>query len=276
MRVALCQMTSSDSPEDNAAMAAEQVRGAAASGADLVCTPEVTNCVSQSRTRQQEVLTPQEDDATLAALGQVAADYGVWVSVGSVALKTGDSDGRFANRSVLLDPKGAIAAQYDKLHMFDVKVSETESYNESAGYRPGSAAFLADTPLGKIGLTICYDIRFPYLYRALAKAGAEVIPVPSAFSPVTGAAHWQALLTARAIETGCFIIAAAQTGRHEAQAGRPRGTYGHSMVISPWGETRLDAGTRPGVHMVEIDLGEVAEARRRIPSLTHDAAFEGP
>ena len=276
MRVALCQMTSSDGPVANAARAAEVVRNAAVSGAKLICTPEVTNCVSQSRAHQEAVLTSQDDDATLAALQDVARAHSVWVSLGSVALKTVDADGRFANRSFLIAPDGSIAAQYDKLHMFDVTVSESESYRESAAFRPGNRAVMAETPLGKIGLTICYDIRFPHLYRRLAQAGAEIILVPSAFSPVTGAAHWRSLLRARAIETGSFIIAAAQTGRHDATEGRPRGTHGHSMVVSPWGEVRLDAGTQPGVHLVEIDPAEVAEARRRIPSLTHDAAFEGP
>ncbi len=276
MRVALCQMTSSDDPDANAARAAEVVRNAAVSGAELICTPEVTNCVSQSRARQESVLTTQDEDATLARLRDVAHAHSVWVSLGSVALKTDDPDGRYANRSVLIAPDGGIAAQYDKLHMFDVTVSDTESYRESAAFRPGDRAVMAETELGKIGLTICYDIRFAHLYRRLAQAGAEILLVPSAFSPVTGAAHWQSLLRARAIETGAFVIAAAQTGRHEAVEGRPRGTYGHSMVISPWGEVRLDAGTHPGVHMVEIDLSEVAEARRRIPSLTHDTAFEGP
>ena len=276
MRVALCQMTSSDDPVANAARAAEVVRNAAVSGAKLICTPEVTNCVSQSRAHQEAVLTSQDDDATLAALQDVARAHSVWVSLGSVALKTVDADGRFANRSFLIAPDGSIAAQYDKLHMFDVTVSESESYRESAAFRPGNRAVMAETPLGKIGLTICYDIRFAHLYRRLAQAGAEIILVPSAFSPVTGAAHWRSLLRARAIETGSFIIAAAQTGRHDATEGRPRGTHGHSMVVSPWGEVRLDAGTHPGVHLVEIDLAEVAEARRRIPSLTHDAAFEGP
>ena len=276
MRVALCQMTSSDGPVANAARAAEVVRNAAVSGAKLICTPEVTNCVSQSRAHQEAVLTSQDDDATLAALQDVARAHSVWVSLGSVALKTVDADGRFANRSFLIAPDGSIAAQYDKLHMFDVTVSESESYRESAAFRPGNRAVMAETPLGKIGLTICYDIRFAHLYRRLAQAGAEIILVPSAFSPVTGAAHWRSLLRARAIETGSFIIAAAQTGRHDATEGRPRGTHGHSMVVSPWGEVRLDAGTQPGVHLVEIDPAEVAEARRRIPSLTHDAAFEGP
>ncbi len=276
MKVALCQMTSSDVPADNARAAAACVSEAAAKGADLVCTPEVTNCVSQSRSRQTEVLRREEEDETLSAVRDAAVSSGVWVALGSVAVKTEDPDGRFANRSLLISPEGQVAARYDKMHMFDVTVSETESYRESAGYRPGARAALAETPFARIGLTVCYDLRFPYLYRTLAKAGAEVILVPSAFSPVTGAAHWEPLLRARAIETGCYVVAAAQTREHPATSGKPRSTYGHSMVVAPWGEVLLDAGTDPGLHLVDIDLTAVAESRRRIPSLTHDVAFEGP
>lgn len=276
MKVALCQMTSSDDPSENAAATEAALREAGQGGAALICTPEVTNCVSQSRTRQEAVLATEKADETLARARRTAAELGVWVSLGSLALKVDDDDPRFVNRSLLIDQEGAVAARYDKLHMFDVTVSDTETYHESAGFRPGNRAVLAQTPLGVIGLTVCYDLRFARLYRALAQAGAEVILVPSAFSPVTGAAHWESLLRARAIETGCFIVAAAQTGRHSAAEGRPRGTYGHSFVVSPWGEVRLDAGTAPGIHYAELDLGEVAEARRRIPSLTHDADFSGP
>ena len=276
MKVALCQMTSSDVPADNARAAAEAVAEAVSRGADLVCTPEVTNCVSQSRSRQQEVLRPEAENETLAALREAAVSGGVWVALGSIAVRTDDPDGRFANRSLLISPVGEIAARYDKMHMFDVTVSETESYRESAGYRPGTRAALAETPLGRIGLTVCYDLRFPYLYRTLAQAGAEIVLIPSAFSPVTGAAHWEPLMRARAIETGCYVVAAAQTGDHPVTEGKPRSTYGHSMVVAPWGEVLLDAGTEPGVHVVDIDLAQVVEARRRIPALTHDVAFEGP
>jgi predicted amidohydrolase len=186
-------------------------------------------------------------------------------------LKTDDPDGRFANRSFLIEPTGAITARYDKMHMFDVTVSDTETYRESAGYRPGDCAVVAQTPFGRVGLSVCYDLRFAYLYRALAQAGADILLIPSAFSPVTGAAHWEPLLRARAIETGCFVLAAAQTGDHGG-----RQTYGHSMAISPWGEVLLDMGTQNGVSVVDIDMQAVSDARIRIAALTHDRTFEGP
>ena len=212
MRTALLQLNSSDDPAANLPVTQQLIGQASAGGATFVLTPEVTNCVSASRTRQQEVLRTEEDDATLAALRAQAHELGIWLLIGSLALKTDDSDGRFANRSFLIAPDGGIAARYDKIHMFDVEVSETESYRESAGYRPGRKSTLVETPLGRIGMTICYDIRFPHLYRGLAQAGAEILTIPSAFSPVTGAAHWESLLRARAIETGAYILAPAQTG----------------------------------------------------------------
>jgi len=271
MKVALLQLTSGDDPAKNLTVTRAMVRDAASQGAAFILTPEVTNCVSTSRSHQQNVLLHEEDDITLAALRSDAQALGVWISIGSLALKSGDADGRFANRSFLIGPDGQIAARYDKIHMFDVTVSDTESYRESAGYRPGTRAVTSQTPFGMLGLSICYDLRFAYLYRALAQAGAEILLVPSAFSPVTGAAHWQALLQARAIETGCYVLAAAQTGNHGE-----RETYGHSMVISPWGEVLLDAGTTNCVGIVEIDRNAVSDARKRIAALTHDRAFEGP
>ncbi len=277
MRVALCQVTSSDDPDANAAMLAAMVSEAAAAGAGLVCTPEVSNCVSLSRARQRRVLRTEAEDPVVRALSAAAAERALWIALGSVAVLTDDAAGRFANRSLLIDPEGRISARYDKLHMFDVAVSETETYRESAGFRPGTRAVVADTPMARLGLTICYDLRFPHLYRDLAKAGAGVILVPSAFSPVTGAAHWETLLRARAIETGCFVVAAAQTGTHPAGEGdRRRSTHGHSLVVSPWGEVRLDAGVAVGVSCVDLDLSEVDDARRRLPSLSHDADYEGP
>lgn len=276
MKAALVQLNASDDPVANLRQTTGLVAEAAAAGADFVLTPEVANCVSQNRSQQQNVLQSEDDDLTLAGLRNAAIRHGVWLSIGSLALKTGDADGRFANRSFLIDPAGRIVARYDKIHMFDVTVSETESYKESAGYRPGDAAVLAETPMGKIGLTICYDVRFAYLYRALAQAGAEVILVPSAFSPVTGAAHWEPLLRARAIETGSFVLAAAQTGTHVARSGKPRQTYGHSMAVSPWGEVILDMGEDPGIGLVDLDLTEVAKCRKRIAALQHDRPFKGP
>ena len=276
MKAALVQLNAIDEPAANLRQTARMIARAAAQGAGFVLTPEVTNCVSQDRGHQMRVLQHEEDDITLAGLREAAIRYGVWLSIGSLALKTHDRDGRFANRSFLIDPAGQIVARYDKIHMFDVKVSETETYRESAGYRPGERAVVVDTPFAKIGLSICYDIRFAYLYRALAQAGAEVLLVPSAFSSVTGAAHWEPLLRARAIETGSYVLAAAQTGIHAAQAGKPRQTYGHSMAISPWGEVLADLGTEPGIALVDLDLGEVAQSRKRIAALSHDRPFEGP
>jgi predicted amidohydrolase len=276
MKAALLQLNVSDDPVTNLARTADMVAQAAGQGAGFVLTPEVTNCVSQDRAHQKRVLQREADDITLAGLREAAIRNGVWLSVGSLALKTDDPDGRFANRSFLIDPAGQIVARYDKIHMFDVTVSEIETYRESAGYRPGTQAVLADTPFAKIGLSICYDIRFAYLYRALAQAGAQVLLVPSAFSPVTGAAHWEPLLRARAIETGCYVLAAAQTGRHAAQAGRPRQTYGHTMAISPWGEVLADLGAEPGFALVDLDPAEVAQSRKRIAALSHDRPFEGP
>ena len=276
MKIALIQLTSSDDPQNNIETVSTYFDQAARLGADFILTPEVTNCVSTSRARQDEVLRHEHDDPTLKALREKVQKTGIMTLVGSLALKTEDADGRFANRSFLLDPQGEIAARYDKIHMFDVTVSETETYQESRGYRPGARGVLAETDLVKIGLTICYDIRFPNLYRALAQQGADILTVPSAFSPVTGAAHWETLLRARAIETGAFILAPAQTGLHAAKTGTPRKTYGHSMVISPWGEVLADAGEDPGVICVDINLFEVETARGRIPSLRQENWFEGP
>lgn len=275
MRAGLVQLSSTDDPVANLAVTSALVTEAARGGADLILTPEVTNCVSLSRDHQRAVLQHQAEDITLAGLRAAAADHGVWLVIGSLAIKTGDADGRFANRSFLIGPQGQIAAQYDKIHMFDVDVSPTETYRESSGYRPGDRAVLADTPLGRIGMTVCYDMRFPHLYRALAQAGADVLTVPSAFSPVTGAAHWHVLLRARAIETGCFVLAPAQTGLHPQQDGRERRTHGHSLAVAPWGEVLADAGTDPGVTLVDLDLAAVADARRRVPSLRHDRDFAG-
>jgi len=248
------------------------VREAAGQGAGFVLTPEVTNIISTSRSHQMKVLHPEAADPTLAALRDETKALGIWLLIGSLALKTDDPDGRFANRSFLVGPDGEIMARYDKIHMFDVDIDATESYRESSGYRPGDKAVLADTPIGRIGMTICYDMRFAHLYRRLAQAGAQILTVPAAFSPVTGAAHWQSLLRARAIETGCYVFAPAQTGHH----GGKRRTHGHSLAVSPWGEVLVDGGIEPGVTMVDFDLADVEQSRRRVPSLSHDREFEGP
>jgi deaminated glutathione amidase len=276
MRAALLQLCSSDDPSDNIATVRAMLREARAQGAEIALTPEVTNCVSSSRARQEAVLSREEEDPTLRAVQDEAAALGLWVLVGSLALKTGDADGRFANRSFLIADDGSVRARYDKIHMFDVAVTESETYRESAAFRPGDQAVLAPTPWGPMGMTVCYDLRFPHLHRKLAQAGAAIITVPAAFSPVTGAAHWEVLVRARAIETGAFVLAPAQTGAHRLSEGRPRRTHGHSLAVAPWGEVLLDAGTAPGVHLVDLDLGAVDEARRRVPALTHDRPFGGP
>lgn len=276
MKTSLVQLTSSDDPEENLGTIRGYLRDAANAGAEFVLTPEVSNCVSSSKSHQTDVLKPEEEDATLAALQAEASELGLWLLIGSLALKTTDPDGRFANRSFLIAPDGSIRARYDKIHMFDVQVTPDETYQESDGYRPGTRAVVADTPFAPIGMSICYDVRFPYLYRALAEAGAHILTVPAAFSHVTGAAHWHSLLRARAIETGCFVLAPAQTGKHRASRGKQRQTYGHSLAVSPWGEVLLDAGTDPGVYTFEMDDAAVTAARQKVPSLTHTRTFEGP
>ncbi|MEL6516636.1 MAG: carbon-nitrogen hydrolase family protein [Pseudomonadota bacterium] len=276
MRAGLVQLTSSDDPAENLAITADYVREAAAGGATFVLTPEVTNCVSTSKTHQQSVLHPEETDPTLAGLRGVAAETGVWLLIGSLALKTDDPDGRFANRSFLISPDGGVAARYDKIHMFDVDVSAEETYRESDGFRPGATAVCVDLDQTRIGLAICYDVRFPHLFRALTKAGAQILTVPAAFSHVTGAAHWEPLLRARAIENGAFVLAPAQCGQHVTSRGASRRTHGHSLAVAPWGEVLADGGTDPGVTLVDLPLGAVDDSRRRVPSLSHDRPFEGP
>lgn len=276
MRAALIQLNASDDPAANLPVTEAFLTEAGALGADLVLTPEVTNIVSASRRRQAEVLCLEAEDPTLASLRNIAAREGFWLHIGSLALKSGDPDGRFVNRAFLIDPAGEIRARYDKIHMFDVELGGTESYRESAGYRPGENAVTCETPFGVIGLTICYDMRFPALYRALAEAGATILTAPSAFTVPTGYAHWETLLRARAIETGCFMLAPAQWGTHKASEGRTRETYGHSIAIDPWGKVLLDAGEGTGVSFVDLDLSLVAETRAKVPALANARAFNAP
>ncbi|MGP3696614.1 carbon-nitrogen hydrolase family protein [Rhodobacter sp. NSM] len=275
MRAALVQLNVTDDPEANLPVTLGHVRAAAEAGAGFVLTPECTSCLSSSREHQRRIFRHEEEDATLAALREAAADAGIWLLIGSLGLLTHDADGRFANRSFLIAPDGSVKARYDKIHMFDVNVSETEVYRESSAYRPGETAVVARTDLAAIGMTVCYDLRFPHLYRRLAQAGAEILTVPAAFNHVTGAAHWEILLRARAIETGCFVLAPAQTGFHAEAHGKGRRTHGHSLAIAPWGEVLADAGTAPGVTLVDLDLAEVGRARHRVPSLDHDRPFAG-
>ncbi|UWP98399.1 carbon-nitrogen hydrolase family protein [Aliiroseovarius crassostreae] len=272
MKIGLVQMTSGEDVGANLTSTRNALRAAAAGGAGFVLTPEVTNLLSSSRRTQEAQISHEEDCAFLHEIREEARALGIWVLLGSLAVKTHDPDGRFANRSFLISPLGQITARYDKIHMFDVEINAQESYRESAHYRPGEQAVLAETDFARIGMTICYDIRFPHLYRQLAQNGAEILTVPAAFSPVTGAAHWETLLRARAIETGCFVLAPAQCGQNTEK----RATFGHSLVVAPWGEILADGGEKPGVTLVDIDLNEVKRARARVPSLTHDRKYEGP
>ena len=279
LRAGLIQLTSSDDPAANLPATEALVREAAAGGAQLILTPEVTNIVTSDPALRARLLRSEADDPTLARLRAVAAELGVWLLIGSLALRTDDQggDGRFANRSLLVGPDGAVRARYDKIHMFDVDVSETETWRESAAFRPGERAVVAPTPWGGLGMTICYDLRFPALHRALAEAGAAILTVPAAFTRPTGEAHWEVLLRARAIETGCFALAPAQCGAHpRGDGGEMRRTWGHSLAVAPWGEVLADGGEAPGVTLVDLDMGAVEAARRRIPALRNARRFAGP
>ncbi len=276
MRAALLQLCSGDDPAVNLDATEALLREAAAGGAALALTPECTNIVSADRALQRAVLRTEADDPTLARLRAVTAELGLWLVIGSLCLKGGGPDDRFVNRSLLISPDGAVAARYDKIHMFDVALAGGETYRESAAYRPGDRAVLASAAGLRLGLTVCYDMRFPGLYRALAQAGAEVLTVPSAFTVPTGRAHWETLLRARAIETGAYVLAPAQSGIHPAAGGRPRQTWGHSLAVAPWGEVLADAGDPVGVSFVEIDPAEVVQARAMVPSLHNDRDFAPP
>ena len=230
---ALIQLTSSDDPAANLPQTEALIREAAARGARLALTPEVTNIVSMSRARQRAVLTTEAEDMTLARLRAVAAELEIWLLIGSLALAGETADGRFVNRSFLIAPDGVVAARYDKIHMFDARPTEGQTYRESSGYRPGTRAVIAPTPLGRIGMTICYDMRFPELYARLARGGAQILTAPSAFTRPTGAAHWEPLLRARAIETGCYMLAPAQCGVHPSSEGPSRETWGRSLAVAP-------------------------------------------
>lgn len=276
MRAGLVQLTVGDDPAANLPLTLAGIRSAVAGGAGFVLTPECTNGLSSDRAHQRAVFRHEEEDPTLAALRDEAARSGIWLLIGSLGVLTHDADGRFANRSFLIGPDGQVAARYDKIHMFDVNVTTTEVYRESSAYRPGDRAVLVQTPFARVGMTVCYDVRFPHLYRRLAQAGADILTVPAAFNHLTGQAHWETLLRARAIETGCFVLAPAQTGFHPERGGKGRRTHGHSLVIAPWGEILADAGQEPGVILADLDLSQVATARGRVPSLRHDRAFDGP
>ncbi|HQS10271.1 MAG TPA: carbon-nitrogen hydrolase family protein [Xanthobacteraceae bacterium] len=268
LRVGLVQLRSGREVAANIQTASALIREAAQAGAQYVQTPETTNLMELDRTLLFEKLREEEADLALAAFRDLARELKIHLHVGSLALKI--SDQRAVNRGFLIAPDGEIAARYDKIHMFDVDLGNGESYRESNSYRPGERAVTASVAGVKVGLTICYDLRFPPLYRALAESGADVLTVPAAFTRPTGEAHWHVLLRARAIENGAYVLAAAQGGRHE----NGRETYGHSLVVDPWGRVIAEGGTDPGVILAEIDLKEVAAARRRIPSLQHGRRFE--
>ena len=267
-KVALVQMRSGLEPQANLAALLPAVEEAKRGGADYVLTPEMTNILALRRDDLFAKIVPEEDDPTVATLREVARRFGIYIHIGSLAIKA--SPEKAVNRSFLIDRKGAIAARYDKIHMFDVDLAGGESYRESNNYRPGEVAVVADLPWGRLGLTVCYDLRFPALYRALAEAGASFLAIPSAFTKQTGEAHWHVLMRARAIENGCFVFAAAQGGRHE----NGRDTYGHSLAIDPWGRILAEGGIDPAVLIVTIDPAEVAAARSRVPSLNHGRRFE--
>jgi predicted amidohydrolase len=268
LRVGLVQLRSGREPAANLDSAAALIREAAREGARYVQTPEVTNIMELDRKVLFEKLQEEGNDATLAALRQLARELAITLHVGSLALKV--SDAKAVNRGFIIDPDGEITGRYDKIHMFDVDLGNGESYRESNAYRPGERAVLTDVDGIRLGMTICYDLRFPSLYRALAEGGAKVLTVPSAFTRPTGEAHWHILLRARAIENGAYVLAAAQGGRHE----NGRDTYGHSLVVDPWGRVIAEGGTDPGVILAEIDMAEVAAARARVPSLTNGRRFE--
>jgi predicted amidohydrolase len=267
-RVGLIQMRSGRTPHANIDAAVKLISEAKAAGADYVQTPEMTNIMEARRETMFAALAPEESDPALAAFRETARSHRLWLHVGSLALKV--TPDKAVNRSLLIDPEGAIAARYDKIHMFDVDLADGESYRESRSYRAGDAAISADLPWGRLGLTICYDLRFPALFRALAEAGASFLAIPSAFTRQTGEAHWHVLMRARAIENTCYVLAAAQGGRHE----NGRETFGHSVVVDPWGRIVAEGGTEPCVVMAEIVPAEIATARTRIPSLQHGRRFE--
>lgn len=267
-KAAMIQMRSGLRPSVNIDAAVRYIGDAKSAGAEYVLTPEMTNILAANREQLFAVVVEEEADASLATLREVARKLGIYVHVGSLAIRI--SPDRAANRSFLIDPKGDILARYDKIHMFDVDLAGGESYRESRNYRPGELAVLADLPWGRLGLTVCYDLRFPALYRALAEAGATMLAIPSAFTKQTGEAHWHVLVRGRAIENGCFVFAAAQGGRHE----NGRDTFGHSLIVDPWGRIIAEGGTEPGVIVAEINPAEVASARARVPSLQHGRRFE--
>jgi predicted amidohydrolase len=268
IKAAMIQMRAGLMPAANVDSAVKLIGEAISAGADYVQTPEMTNILAAKREQLFAAIAPEEADPSLAAFRDLARKHAIIIHVGSLAIKV--SPEKAANRSFLIDPSGEIFARYDKIHMFDVDLAGGESYRESNNYRSGELAVLADLPWGRLGLTVCYDLRFPALYRALAEAGASFLAIPSAFTKQTGEGHWHTLVRARAIENGAFVFAAAQGGKHE----NGRDTFGHSLIVDPWGRVLAEGGIEPSVVMAEIDPAEAAAVRARIPSLQHGRRFE--
>ena len=269
LRIGLVQTTTGIDPVAEAAALSAAIAALSGRGARLVFTPEMSGLLDRDRRRAAGVVRAEADDVVLAAVRAAARTHGVWVQLGSLALADGE---HLVNRGFLIDDVGDIRARYEKIHLFDVTLPSGEEIRESAAYRPGTAAVAAATPWGGLGLTICYDVRFPALHAALAQAGATMLSVPAAFTRPTGTAHWHVLLRARAIETGCFVVAAAQTGSHADG----RATFGHSLVVGPWGDVLLDMGETPGTAVIDIDLAQVGAARGRIPALANARDFAPP
>ena len=269
-RAACVQLRSSDDVRENIQTTSQLVREAKAKGAQFVATPENTTLMAPDGGAKLERSFDEAHDPALPAFAALAEELGIWLLVGSLAIKV--SDTKTANRSFLIDPKGRIAARYSKIHLFDVDLPSGEKYRESNTVAGGDSATLAETPWGTIGMTICYDLRFPHLYRALAQKGAFLLTVPSAFTETTGKAHWHVLLRARAIENGAFVLAPAQGGTHA----NGRKTYGHSVIVGPWGEILAEAGTEPGVIVADIDPAAAMDARARVPNLQHDRPYKAP
>ena len=272
-KIACLQANTGNDLAANLTTVRAQLREAAANGAQWVLTPEYTLMMDGSGRVMRDNALPADGGASLTELKSMASELNVWLLIGSLTLRTGEdaegADTRIVNRSFLISDTGELTATYDKIHMFDVTLPDGKVIRESSAYRPGDKAVVADTPLGKVGLTICYDLRFPQLFRTLAQAGAQIITVPSSFQRQTGKAHWHPLLQARAIENGCYIIAPAMCGEHAGN----RQTFGHSLVVNPWGEVIADGGESPGIVYAEIDVTRVAKTRGMIPSLTHDRPY---
>lgn len=265
MRIALLQMTAGIDPAANAATLCAAVEDAARGGAAMLFTPEMSGMLDRNRKRAAPHLRAEADDPVLVAVRSAAAQAGIWVALGSLALNESREDARLSNRSLLIAPDGRVQARYDKIHLFDVDLATGESWRESAAYAPGEQAVVADAEGVRLGLSVCYDLRFPALYQRLSEAGATLLAIPAAFTVPTGQAHWHVLMRARAIENAAYVVAAAQTGLHEDG----RETYGHSLVIDPWGEVLLDMGSAPGLGFAEVELAKVADARSRVPVLDH-------